>query len=407
MQETKAERGQIEIDLPDYREYWNSAAKKGYSGTAIFSKQEPLQVINGFPREFAKRYTFADELERDSAEEGRVITAEFDKFHVVTVYTPNAKDDLSRLNLRYKHWDPAFLAYCRELERSKPVILCGDLNVAHTELDLANPKPNRGKKGFTDEERKGFQNFIDAGFLDTFRLFTQGNGHYSWWSHFANSRARNVGWRIDYFLVSAKLREQRGERRDPCRCHGQRSLPGQHRADVMGGPAPNRAAWRGRPIEAVLFDLDGTLLDTAADITAALNRTLAESAWPAIAESEVRRMIGRGAPILLQRAAEAQGRSLDESAHAAMVERFFHHYGALQETNEFEAIPYPGARESPAHAARGGTSHGGRDQQAGAIRPRLARSAALERLGRLCGRRRQLRAPQTRPRSRCCSPASS
>jgi len=206
LQETKAERGQIEIDLPDYREYWNSAAKKGYSGTAIFSKQEPLKVINGFPREFAKHYTFADELERDSAEEGRVITAEFDKFHVVTVYTPNAKDDLSRLNLRYKHWDPAFLAYCRALERSKPVILCGDLNVAHTELDLANPKPNRGKKGFTDEERKGLQNFLDAGFIDTFRLFTQGNGHYSWWSHFANSRARNVGWRIDYFLVSAKLR---------------------------------------------------------------------------------------------------------------------------------------------------------------------------------------------------------
>ena len=182
LQETKAERGQIEIDVPDYR------------------------VVNGFPREFAERYSFADELERDSAEEGRVITAEFEQFNVVTVYTPNAKDDLSRLNLRYKHWDPAFLAYCRLLERAKPVILCGDLNVAHTELDLANPKPNRGKKGFTDEERKGFQNFIDAGFIDTFRLFTQGNGHYSWWSHFANSRARNVGWRIDYFLVSAALR---------------------------------------------------------------------------------------------------------------------------------------------------------------------------------------------------------
>jgi exodeoxyribonuclease-3 len=206
LQETKAERGQIEIDVPEYREYWNSAAKKGYSGTALFSRQEPIRVVNGFPREFAKRFSFADELQRDSAEEGRVITAEFEQFHVVTVYTPNAKDDLSRLNLRYKHWDPAFLAYCRQLERAKPVILCGDLNVAHTELDLANPKPNRGKKGFTDEERKGLQNFIDAGFVDTFRLFTQGNGHYSWWSHFANSRARNVGWRIDYFLVSAALR---------------------------------------------------------------------------------------------------------------------------------------------------------------------------------------------------------
>ena len=206
LQETKAERGQIEIEVPEYREYWNSAAKKGYSGTALFSRKEPIRVVNGFPREFAERFSFADELQRDSAEEGRVITAEFEQFHVVTVYTPNAKDDLSRLNLRYKHWDPAFLAYCRQLERTKPVILCGDLNVAHTELDLANPKPNRGKKGFTEEERKGFQNFIDAGFVDTFRLFTQGNGHYSWWSHFANSRARNVGWRIDYFLVSAALR---------------------------------------------------------------------------------------------------------------------------------------------------------------------------------------------------------
>lgn len=206
LQETKAERGQIEIDLPGYHEYWNSAVKKGYSGTAIFSKQEPLSVVNGFPDDFARRFSFADELERDSATEGRVITAEFAKFYVVTVYTPNAKDDLSRLPLRHEHWDPAFLAYCKLLEKKKPVIFCGDLNVAHTELDLANPKPNKGKKGFTNEERKGFQNFVDAGFVDTFRLFTQGNGHYSWWSNFANSRARNIGWRIDYFLVSEKLR---------------------------------------------------------------------------------------------------------------------------------------------------------------------------------------------------------
>ncbi len=207
LQETKAERGQIEIELPGYHEYWNSAVKKGYSGTAIFAKSEPLKVINGFPETFAKRFKFADELERDSGEEGRVITAEFEKFYTVTVYTPNAKDDLSRLPLRYEHWDPAFLAYCKQLEKKKPVVFCGDLNVAHTELDLANPKPNRGKKGFTDEERKGFQNMLDAGFVDTFRMFTQGNGHYSWWSHFANSRARNVGWRIDYVLVSAKLRD--------------------------------------------------------------------------------------------------------------------------------------------------------------------------------------------------------
>jgi exodeoxyribonuclease-3 len=205
LQETKAEKGQAEIDLPGYEEYWNSADKKGYSGTAIFSRTKPLEVINGFPDGFAKKYSFADELKRDAWNEGRVITAEYDQFHAVTVYTPNAKDDLSRLKLRHEHWDPAFLDYCKQLEKKKPVIFCGDLNVAHTEDDLANPKPNRGKKGFTDEERQGFQNFLDAGFVDTFRLFTKGNGHYSWWSHFANSRARNVGWRIDYVLVSPAL----------------------------------------------------------------------------------------------------------------------------------------------------------------------------------------------------------
>ncbi|HWL62476.1 MAG TPA: exodeoxyribonuclease III [Steroidobacteraceae bacterium] len=208
LQETKAEKGQAEIDLPDYREYWNSAQKKGYSGTAIFTRREPLDVTCGFPDSFASRFSFADELKRDAWNEGRVVTAEFDGFFAVTVYTPNAKDDLSRVQLRHKHWDPAFLAYVKELEARKPVVFCGDLNVAHTELDLANPKPNRGKKGFTDEERAGFQNFIDAGFIDTFRLFNQGNGHYSWWSHFANSRARNVGWRIDYVLVSASLRDK-------------------------------------------------------------------------------------------------------------------------------------------------------------------------------------------------------
>jgi exodeoxyribonuclease-3 len=205
LQETKAERGQVEIDLPDYKEYWNSAVKKGYSGTAIFAKKEPIAVTNGIPDSIAAKYKFADSF-GDSSTEGRVIAAEFEKFHVVTVYTPNAKDDLGRVPLRHKHWDPAFLAYCKLLEKTKPVIFCGDLNVAHTELDLANPKPNIGKKGFTDEEREGFQNFIDAGFVDTFRIFTQGNGHYSWWSHFANSRARNIGWRIDYFLVSEKLK---------------------------------------------------------------------------------------------------------------------------------------------------------------------------------------------------------
>ena len=197
LQETKAERGQVEIDLPGYHEHWHSAVKKGYSGTAVFSRQAPLSVTHGFPPEFAQRFQFADELQRDAADEGRVITAEYERFYLVTVYTPNAKDDLSRLALRHQHWDPAFLAYCLLLQEKKPVVFCGDLNVAHTELDLANPKPNRGKKGFTDEEREGFQHFIDAGFVDTLRLFKQGNGHYSWWSQRSNARERNVGWRID------------------------------------------------------------------------------------------------------------------------------------------------------------------------------------------------------------------
>jgi exodeoxyribonuclease III len=205
LQETKAEKGQAEIDLAGYHEFWNSAEKKGYSGTAIFSRQEPIKVTNGFPDAFLKKFTFADELKRDSWNEGRVITAEFGNYYAVTVYTPNAKEDLSRLKLRHKHWDPAFLAYMQQLGKKKPVIFCGDLNVAHTELDLANPKSNKGKKGFTDEEREGLQNFIDAGFVDTFRLFTQGNGHYSWWSNFAGARARNVGWRIDYVMTSASI----------------------------------------------------------------------------------------------------------------------------------------------------------------------------------------------------------
>ena len=209
LQETKAERGQADIDLNGhgYHEYWNSAVKKGYSGTAVFSRIEPLSVVNGFSPAIARKYRFTDGEGRDSLDEGRVITAEFPGFHLVTVYTPNAKDDLSRLDLRHEHWDPAFLAHCKQLEKRKPVVFCGDLNVAHTEIDLANPGPNRGKKGFTDEERAGFQHFIDAGFIDTLRLFKQGKGHYTWWSHFANSRARNVGWRIDYVLVSEGLRK--------------------------------------------------------------------------------------------------------------------------------------------------------------------------------------------------------
>lgn len=208
LQETKAKQGQAEIDLPDYTEYWYSADKPGYSGTAIFTKPRPLQVVNGLPRDIIDEYQVSGDTYGDPNLEGRVIAAEYDKFWLVTVYTPNTKDDLSRLQLRHKQWDPAFLAYCKRLEKTKPVVFCGDLNVAHTELDLANPKPNVGKKGFTNEEREGFQRFIDAGFVDTLRLFKQGNGYYTWWTHFANARARNVGWRIDYFLVSTSLKNK-------------------------------------------------------------------------------------------------------------------------------------------------------------------------------------------------------
>lgn len=206
LQETKAEQGQSEIDFEGYEEYWNSAHKKGYSGTAIFTKIKPLKVINGFPEDFAKKYVLIDSETRDSANEGRVIAAEFNKFWLVTAYTPNSKDDLSRIPLRYEHWDPAFLAHVKQLEKSKPVVFCGDLNVAHMPDDLARPKENEGKKGYTTQEREGFQKFIDAGFIDTFRLFIKGNGHYTWWTHWANARARNVGWRIDYFLASKSLK---------------------------------------------------------------------------------------------------------------------------------------------------------------------------------------------------------
>ena len=208
LQETKAKQGQAEINLPVYEEYWNSADKPGYSGTAIFTKIKPLSIRNGFPEDIIATYHVTGDLYGDPNKEGRIVTAEYEKFFFVTVYTPNAKDDLSRVSMRHKHWDPAFLAYVKQLEQSKPVVFCGDLNVAHTELDLANPGPNRGKKGFTDEERAGFQAFIDAGFVDTLRLFNEGNGYYTWWSFWANARARNIGWRIDYFLVSESLKDK-------------------------------------------------------------------------------------------------------------------------------------------------------------------------------------------------------
>jgi exodeoxyribonuclease-3 len=208
LQETKAQPGEAVVDLPEYSEYWNSADKKGYSGTVVFSKVKPIGILHGLTSEIQDKYDMTSDGYGDPNTEGRVLTAEYEKFFLVTVYTPNSKDDLSRIPLRHKHWDPAFLEYCLLLEKTKPVVFCGDLNVAHTELDLANPKTNRGKKGFTDEERSGFQALIDHGFVDTFRLFKQGNGYYTWWSNFAGSRERNIGWRIDYFLVSSALKDK-------------------------------------------------------------------------------------------------------------------------------------------------------------------------------------------------------
>ncbi|MDO8552443.1 MAG: exodeoxyribonuclease III [bacterium] len=222
LQETKAEEHQSAIDLPDYEEYWNSAKRKGYSGTAIFCKEKPLSIRLGFPETILKKYDVNGDGYGDPNAEGRVITAEFKELFVVNVYTPNAKPDLSRLSLRHKKWDPAFLDYVKWLEdpdaspfgrgsgprpkrRGKPVIICGDLNVAHTEDDLANPKANEGEHGFTKEEREGIDKIIASGFVDSFRHFTKGKGHYTWWSHFANARARNIGWRLDYLFVSASL----------------------------------------------------------------------------------------------------------------------------------------------------------------------------------------------------------
>lgn len=207
LQETKANRDQVEIDLPDYIEYWHSAEKKGYSGTAIFSKTQPISVINGFLPKISKKYAPLADKYGDPEREGRVLTAEYRDFYLVTCYTPNAKDDLSRVPLRL-HWDAAFLGHCQELEKIKAVIFCGDLNVAHTADDLARPKENEGKKGFTAEERLGFENFVKAGFVDTLRMFVKGNGHYTWWSHWGGARERNVGWRIDYFLVSKALEKK-------------------------------------------------------------------------------------------------------------------------------------------------------------------------------------------------------
>lgn len=203
LQETKARDGDAELDLEEYDEYWCSAEKKGYSGTAIFTKIAPENVLYGLPDEYKEQYELTDAY-GNTHSEGRVITLEFEGFFVCSVYTPNAKEDLSRLPVR-EAWDAAFLAYMKSLEQQKPVIFGGDLNVAHTELDLARPKQNRGKKGFTDEERSGIDHMLEAGFVDSFRLFHTDGEHYTWWSHFGQARERNVGWRIDYIMVSEQL----------------------------------------------------------------------------------------------------------------------------------------------------------------------------------------------------------
>lgn len=205
LQETKADESQADCRLEGFEHHWHAATKKGYSGTAVFTRRAPRAVTMGLLPAAVAKHRLAEDGFGNADDEGRVITVEFDEFFLVTAYTPNAKGDLSRLESRHARWDPAFLQHVTTLRRKKPVAICGDLNVAHTDDDLANPKANVGKAGFTDEERRGIQRLLDAGFVDSFRMFTKGNGHYTWWSNFSGARQRNVGWRIDYFLVSEEL----------------------------------------------------------------------------------------------------------------------------------------------------------------------------------------------------------
>jgi exodeoxyribonuclease-3 len=213
LQETKAQEGQAKPDLPDYLEFWNSAERKGYSGTAIFSKTEPMHIVRDLPEDLEIEFGLVDDPYGNPNTEGRVLAAEFPDFWLATVYTPNSKGDLSRIPLRYEKWDPAFLAYMKRLEAGqygsetpKPVVYCGDFNVAHEEIDLARPKENTQTHGFTPQERERFGDMVSNGFVDTFRtLNPDARDVYSWWNQVTRARDRNVGWRIDYFMVSESL----------------------------------------------------------------------------------------------------------------------------------------------------------------------------------------------------------
>lgn len=207
LQETKAKQGQAEVDFPEYEEIWNSAERAGYSGTAIFTKIKPLSVRYGFFSEQEEMPGWEDAF-GDARTEGRVLTAEFDNFYLVDVYVPNEKDDLGRMNWRAEVWDSALLDYMKALDKVKPVLVCGDFNVAHEEIDLARPAQNEGHAGFTQSGRQGMTNYLNNGFIDTWRTLHPDEQKYSWWSYRGGARMRNVGWRIDYFLASESLREQ-------------------------------------------------------------------------------------------------------------------------------------------------------------------------------------------------------
>lgn len=205
LQETKAKPGQVEVDLPEYTEFWNSAERPGYSGTAILTKPAALSYQDTFTDTIQNSYPWQEDQYSNPLSEGRAQTLEFEHFYLVNVYVPNSKPDLSRLQLRQKVWDPALLQYLQYLEQTKPIVICGDFNAAHTEIDLARPKQNTHNAGFTAEERQGIENLTRAGFVDTFRALHPSAKRYTWWSHWGHARENNVGWRIDYFFISKGL----------------------------------------------------------------------------------------------------------------------------------------------------------------------------------------------------------